>query len=310
MKKKLLLLGFVAVLLVVIPISVFVAQKQQTTRSKAAPTTKLSFSPQTLSSTTGAVLKFDINIDPGSNQVSFVKLVINYDPTKLSAKTIDGLQENSQIFQSILEGPTYDETNNPATAIVSLSVGSDPASVITTLAKVGSMSFKALATTDADPTQITFNKDTTQALSIKSTDTASENVINVLQPASLSPAFVTIALGPNLTPTPTQTQTPTPTQALTPTPTSTQTTKTTSTGATTPTGQSASSSAAINQGTQVTAKVPQIPTETPEPTPSQATKGELPVVTIAPSGPTDSIFKLGGIAATLSIIGAFLFFVL
>lgn len=201
MGKKLLLLGFILVLLIAIPLFVYIVQKQQETRIRAAPSTTLAFSPPTVLATAGATLKLDIMITPQANQVSFVKLIINYDPTKLTKKD-PGLVENKQLFPSVLEGPTYDETTSPATATISLSVGADPAKVITGTAavRIASINFEALApTTDTNPTKVTFGSGT-QALSIGSTDAANENVI---QPSSLaSSAEVSIASGP--TPTPTQ----------------------------------------------------------------------------------------------------------
>lgn len=193
--KKLLLLGFILVILIAIPISVFVLQKQQTTKTKAAPSTKLSFSPQTVTATAGGTLTFDITVNPGNNQISFVKLVINYDPSKLAYKA---LTENKSVFPSVLEGPTKDEDSSPAVAAISLSVGADPAKVITSAAKIASITFKALSPTDPlSPTQVSFGTGV-QALSIGSSDTANENII---QQSSLSPASVTIAQAQAPTPT-------------------------------------------------------------------------------------------------------------
>ena len=205
LSKKLVLLGFIVVLLVAVPLTIFMLQRQQEIRSRAAPSTTLSFSPTTQSTTVGQQISFDIMLDPGTNQVSFLKLAINYDPVKL-AKGDDGLKANGAVFPSTLEGPTF-ATN---AASITLSIGADPTKVITTKVKAATISFTALATTSS-PTQITFGN-ATQVLSIASSDTASENVLVL---SSTTPGSVTIATSvstgstaPTPTPTPTPTTTP------------------------------------------------------------------------------------------------------
>ena len=186
--KKMLFLGFVVVLLIAIPLSVFMVQKQQETRSRAAPLTTISFSPVTTTATVGGTLKFDIMLNPGPNQVSFVKIVVNYDPAKLAQAQI---KENASVFPSVLENPAPDEANTPATATMSLSVGADPAKIITgsTAIKIASITFKPKNSTDpSTPTLVSFTSGT-QALSIGSADATGENVI---QQSSLIPASVTI----------------------------------------------------------------------------------------------------------------------
>src|SRR5476649_2011011 len=82
--KKILLVGFVIVLLIAIPITVYLVQQQSKTRSSAVAATILSLTPQSQSSSVGKDVSLDINLDPSINLVSFVKILITYDATKLA----------------------------------------------------------------------------------------------------------------------------------------------------------------------------------------------------------------------------------
>lgn len=216
-KKKVFLLGFIFIILLVIPVTIYILQQQQQTKSKASASTTLSFNPQTLPlAKVGDTVKLDIMIDPAQgtppNQVSFVKLTINYDPSKL-LKIDPGLDPNKIAFPSILEDVTYNETANPAAASITLSVGADPTKVITTKARVATMNFQAKA---EGSTQITFNQASTQVLSIGSSDKTNENVLLL---SSLNPATITIsaasavATAPTSSPSPSS-SIPTPTPAI------------------------------------------------------------------------------------------------
>ncbi|MBI2075014.1 MAG: PKD domain-containing protein [Candidatus Levybacteria bacterium] len=204
--KKFLLLGFIVVLLVAIPLTILTLQKSQETRSRATPATTLSFSPTTVSTTAGQSFNLDVNIDPGSNQVSFVKLSISYDQSKLS--TGSGSCNDSfcptNKFPSVLEGPIY----TPGNISITLSVGADPTAVIQAATKIATVTFKANQLTSATTATVSFDTATekTQVLSIAQSDTPSENVL-LPNPA---PATINIAAGAPL-PTAAPTTAPTPT---------------------------------------------------------------------------------------------------
>lgn len=201
--KRFLALGFIIVLLAAIPFTIFLLQRQQQSRSGAVKATSITFTPSSQSTTVGGNVSFDIMINPGTNQVSFVKLSLQYDATKLGAASASGtcsesLCANASAFPATLEGPVY----STGTTVVTLSVGADPTRVIQAPTKVGTVTFKALAPTNGTPTQITFGTDT-QVLSIASADQPSENVLS-----TTSPAAVTIDAGAI---TPTVAASPTPT---------------------------------------------------------------------------------------------------
>ena len=221
--KKLLLFGFIAVLLVVIPLTVYLVQQQQKTRSGAAPSTTLGFNPASKTVAVNDVVNLDVMMNPGTNQVSFVKLIINYDATKLATsaagaaicpqKPNDALCPNVVAFPSVLQGPIY----GPGTISVTLSIGGSPQNIVQAATKIASLSFQALVPTDPGTTQITIDSQQGQVLSIASTDQFNENVLS-----SVSPATITIT-GAVASPTPTPTPAPTaePTVSPTPAPTAT-----------------------------------------------------------------------------------------
>lgn len=194
--KKILLLGFIAVMLVAIPLSVYVAQKQQQTKTQASVSTSLSFNPPKKDVTkVGEIISFDIMLDPDPgagnppNQVSFAKLIINYDPLKLAIVDL-GLVPTTA-FPTVLEEPAY----SSGSVSVTLSIGSDPTKAIQTKTKIAAISFKTLTVTDG--TKIVFATGT-QVLSVASGDQAGENVLL----ANPVPAIVTvIEVSPTIGPT-------------------------------------------------------------------------------------------------------------
>jgi hypothetical protein len=207
--RKIFLFGFIAVLLIGIPVTIYLVQQQQDTRTRAAKSTTLTFTPDSsanapLQKNVGDEIPLDIYVDPGTNLVSFVKLEIQYDPEKLATSSANAFTQNSTVFPSVLEGPVY----SPGKISVTLSVGPDPTKAIQTKAKAATVSFKALSNTPpGTPTLVSYGA-STQALSIGFDDQASENVL-----ASATPASIAIG-GESVTPTE-----PIPTEALSPTPT-------------------------------------------------------------------------------------------
>ncbi len=291
--KKILLLGFVVVLLVIIPLTVYLVQQQQKLKVGAAPASILSFQPSASTiAKPGDAAVFVINLDPGTNQVSFVKLSINYDATKLIA---DSLTANTDAFPTTLQPAV---TGN-GKATITLSVGSSADKIIKAPTIVAKITFKVASTATAGDTQIKFDPDpATQILSIASTDQFNENVLLNSTPATVTIAQAAIGgAAPTATPTPTPTATPTPT----PTPTATPT----------PQGGASSSGGGTSAGgtgtgtTQVAVVASPTPAPTPQltPLPGSTTKGGLPA-----AGPGDKIISVGGLGIVSIIIGALLLF--
>src|SRR5882724_6546552 len=220
--KKILLAGFFVVLLVGLPITAFLLQKPQELRSRATAATVLSFSPVSspsnpIAKKVGDTIPLDIMINPGTNAISTLKLQLHFDPGKFQGVGTSPFVPSSTSFPTIVEGPVYN--SNSGDFVVTISVGSDPTKAIRTTTKVGTLTLTAANPTDATASIVSFGS-STQALSVASTDQASENVL-----ATATPAYITISaiptptLIPTHTPTPLPTDTPTPTPILTPSPT-------------------------------------------------------------------------------------------
>jgi len=180
-KKKFFLLLFFFVLVITIPLTIFLVQKQISTSTQATPNTTLSFTPSTQLAEVGDKINFDIIMSPGNNQVNYVKLVIKFDPTKINT-TQDNFLLNSNSTLSILEGPVLGSD----TLSVTLSIGNDPTKVITTDTNIGTVTFDVIDSS-ALPTDVTFDS-STEIRSIEgSQDSYNENVF-----LSGNPATVTI----------------------------------------------------------------------------------------------------------------------
>lgn len=213
--KKILLFGFIAVLLIGIPVTIYLVQRQQETRTQAAKSTTVAFTPPSsatapIQKSVGDSIPLEIMVDPGTNLVGFIKFEIQYDPEKIATASANAFAPNTAVFPSVLEGPVY----TPGKIAVTLSVGPDPTKVIQTKAKAATVIFKAISNTPpGTPTLVSYGA-TTQVLSIGSNDQASENVLS-----SATPAYIAIGAA-TLTPTvPVPTALPTPTVPVTPAPT-------------------------------------------------------------------------------------------
>lgn len=212
--KKLFLIGFIAVLLVGIPLTVYLLQKQQETRSHAEKSTNISFTPDSSESAPiqkniGDTIPLDIMVDPGKNLVSFVKLELQYDPDKLGTPSANAFQVNTNVFPTVMEGPVY----TPGKISITLAIGPDPTKAIQTKVKAATVSFTALANTAGVPTRVTYGSNT-QVLSEGGESQASENVLS-----SATPATIVIGGASSLSGTPEPIPSPTalPTSEVTPT---------------------------------------------------------------------------------------------
>ncbi|MCL5747017.1 MAG: PKD domain-containing protein [Patescibacteria group bacterium] len=202
--KKFFLLGFVIVLLIAIPLTVYLAQKQQEVRSHAAPNTTLSFqqtsppagSPVTVNNT----VSLDLYLDPhnGANLVSFLSLSIRYDPQYLGSPVFTPDTADSLLIPGVSATPVIDQTNGliQENFAVAGSAALGGTQGVSSKIMLGSFSFTAIATTSAGtPTQITF--DGTKAYSTNPTDPSSQNVFLA---SSSTPASIVIVEAASATP--------------------------------------------------------------------------------------------------------------
>jgi hypothetical protein len=213
--RNVLLFTLLLLLLIGVPITLSLVQKQQETRTHAAGGTTLSLIPEpgpssSIQKTVGDSIPIDLMIDPGSNAVTFVKFQVKYDPTKLQPVANNSFTLNTLKFPTSIEGPIVGND----TVSQSVSVGSDPTKVIRTVTKVGTFNFKAIASTADTPTTVSFTT-ISQVLSSGPNDQAGENVLANVSPATIS--IVNIAGSPTPTDMPSPTTIPTPTDLPTPT---------------------------------------------------------------------------------------------
>ncbi|MBI4091903.1 MAG: hypothetical protein HY427_01715 [Candidatus Levybacteria bacterium] len=255
--NKYFILGNLLLLLISIPLTLFFIARQQELRGRAAPSSRLFFSPENPSSSTQCQsFNVDIMVDPGSNIVSIVDFYLKYDPTKLDVLQIKESDKFPTVVRPI--SVSSGESN------MSVSVGADVTRAVQIVAKVATVTFRPKA---AGAAQIQFDQDRSRVFSLSPGDEPTENVL-----FQVSPANVTIGSGacadggasPTPTVAPTTAPTATPTASLSPAPTATV--SATPTPTSTPSSQLTPTSTPSGQVT---------PTSTPTSVPTIPPTGEL-----------------------------------
>lgn len=181
-------MGFITVILVAIPFSVYIAQKRQQTITKATKSTTLSLEPASTTVKVGDTLTLGVMLDPGANAnlVSFIKLKIIYDSSKFATISgdLNSLGPNSDLTDklSTIEGPAYELGK----ASISLSIGADPAKVIATKTKIAILKLQATNATTPTAANITFDSGYSQVLSIDNGSQTGDNVLFTTIPATIT----------------------------------------------------------------------------------------------------------------------------
>lgn len=230
--RRFLVIGFILVLLIAAPIVAYLLINQNTNnQSHANPSSSLLFEDITTPVVVGQAFKAIVDVNPSSsgtsNSVSFVKVTVSYDGSKL--KTDNGSLVPSAAFPVTLEGPTNTCSGTSCTITATLSIGPDPTKAVTSQTAVATITFTPLAATDANaPITLNFVTGQNQILSLASTDQPAENVFTQGIPAS-----ITIVTSDSLSGTPEPTSGGTDNGVPTDTPVPTGTTP----GNTTPTNQ-------------------------------------------------------------------------
>lgn len=205
--KRFLIIGFILILLIGAPIAAYFLINQNTNnQSHANPASSLLFEELNNPVAVGQPVKVTVDVNPSSNgstnAVSFVKLDISYDGSKLKA-------DNSSLvpaagFPVTLEGPTNTCNGTACTISATLSIGPDPSKAISTQSPVAVITFTPLAVTDANaPTPLSFVSGQNQILSLATSDQPAENVFTRGIPLSM-----TIVSSSSLSGTPTETPVP------------------------------------------------------------------------------------------------------
>ena len=177
-RKKLLLFGFLAVLMLAIPLTVYLVQQQQETRSGAQAATNLQLCPPdetncpplqppftnkfTQTVRKGDEVQVEVKINPDINAVTWIKFLVKYDPQVLSLKTDDGGEiiafEQNASSQFIIDPnipPVYDP--DLGTISVEMAINALNPGITGGVQTLGTLNFVAeeVTVTEADPAAFT-----------------------------------------------------------------------------------------------------------------------------------------------------------
>lgn len=205
LKNKYFLLGNLAFILIIIPVTLFIIKNQTSTRGSAAPTTTISFNPPSLQTDQCTDVTSNIVLNPGQNVVATVKLQLSWDASKFNVEFAPSLST----FPQVLSGPDI----TPGSLKTTLTIGADVTKAITSTATVGTLTIKPIAPTSGTPASLTIDSTGTEARSLA--DGEGENVFNAAGSSPLQIA-ITPATCNGASPTPTTTPTLTPTPTLPP----------------------------------------------------------------------------------------------
>lgn len=173
--NKYFILGNLLLLLISIPVTLFFIKRQQELRSRAAPSSKLYFTPETINTSTQcSSFTTDVMVNPGQNIVSIVDFYLTYDPTRLDVIEV----KESTSFPTIIRpiSITSGETN------MSVSIGSDVTRAVQTVSKVATITFRAKA---IGTTQIQFDAQRSRVFSLAPSDEPTENVLSTTSPSNI-----------------------------------------------------------------------------------------------------------------------------
>lgn len=182
-KKKVFAI-FLAVLLITgLVATIFIVQTRLETRTRAEKATILSLTPASQTTQANQQITLDVNIDPGTNQVDYVKMVINFDPEKFDSNSTSFTLDPDTKFQR-----TADDVVTSGQIAITLDVGSSPTNVITVPQKIGTLNLLVNQESEAlaGETQISFDETSTQVRSIASGDVYQENVLSSTSPATVN----------------------------------------------------------------------------------------------------------------------------
>ncbi len=216
MNKKAFLVGFLILLLVAIPATLFLVQRQQEIRSRAEPATTLNFEPLTKTVAINETFTINVAMNTGANSVSTAEIHLTFDPTKLEATQIAA---GSFMPHAIVESTPDNTAGRAFIAVDTLSAGAGGDSVPFTKKSdgpqpVAAITFRAKAETGSTPTQVGFGQETK---AFGETSGSLEPTSVIITSSLTNTARVTIGAA-GATPTPTTgagTPTPTPTGGAT-----------------------------------------------------------------------------------------------
>lgn len=184
-KKKVLAI-FAGILAIVgLIITIFLVQKVQEIRSRAEKATVLSLAPPNQNVNPGEDAKLDVIINPGVNQVNFVKFTIKFNPDKFDPSlTVFNVSPDSPLKP--LGDSSFTSYKKEGEVTFTLNVGSDATKVVRETVKLGTILLPARHDAEAGAEQISFNENETQVRSTLGTDAFNENVLSSTTPAKVT----------------------------------------------------------------------------------------------------------------------------
>lgn len=207
LKNKYFILGNIVLLLAAIPLTLLFISRQQDVRSRAAPTTRITFTPTALTFEGEACSEqtLSVNLDPGENIVSTVELFLTYDATKFNIS----IAPNENVFpppNGILRGPTIQ--NGQASVV--MTIGSSVTNAIQAPVEIAKITVVPIAATDNGTVNISIDSSKTRVLSLSDNDADTENVFLSGGQAEVN-INASCVEGTSEEPTPTSSISPTPT---------------------------------------------------------------------------------------------------
>lgn len=171
-KKKVGILLAVLLVVVGLVVTILLVQRSQESRSNAEKATTISLTPATVPIAPGGTANLDLNINPGTNQVSTVKFTIKFDPQAFDpTKVTFTLSEDSPL--KVIEGPVTSSTGT-----IAYSLGpKDITKPVSTVTKIGSLTFPTSSSVKTGDYAIDFDEANTDARSIGSGDNPGESVL-------------------------------------------------------------------------------------------------------------------------------------
>ena len=184
--KRLILVGLIVTLLIAIPVTIYLAQTQQSTQSHATKATTISLCSSGANSISscnsnikgnvGTPITLDVVVDPTTNIVNSIILKIHYDVTKFDNPQISA---NATVMSALTQ-PTYNNGDISVTLYVT-----NQANVIQTPTKVATLTLTpknptaGTATTVAitDQTQVQSNNCDRSTSTSNCPDAPGENVL-------------------------------------------------------------------------------------------------------------------------------------
>lgn len=210
-RKKIFLFGFLLVLLLAIPLTVFVVQQQQETRTQADAATILQLcAPEdtncppllppfgTRSSQTiqkGEEVKVDVKVNTQTNSLTSLNFVVNYDPEFLTLKE-EGFEQDAASGFVVIPGSI--DTSSEGSVSVQMEINAaNPTPGISGVQKLGTLVFVATEATATEEipdasTKVDFDQTLTDA---RSSDASSEGNEPVIQSRIGSDIIITASEG-------------------------------------------------------------------------------------------------------------------